>query len=547
MLKLMSIKWRWLTLAIFDRAVTSPMMRWLWSDHTARKLSQNLSDYRPRDSETVKEMMSGRYLFASRLVDTKGTSPFSVKIDHQNWRTELNNFSWLRHFRDVRDEGERRFARMLVIDWISRHRKFDADMWALGLTSQRILNWLRHLNLLVEDANPEQVKLITNILIAQVQSLKMRVRLARDPLDILLARIALAAIALCDGSPSDVVLSRLHRLEALLETHIDADGMHKSRNPATQLTLLTELVTLRQAVALLGYEDKTALASLVSRMQVMPAALTLGTGELGFFNGCGQQPVDLVNALNAQSRQSLTTHGVVGGYGVLREGKAVIVADSGLIPEMEFATDAHSGASSFEFSYGNELIVGNCGPSPAELKGTTNVFRLSFAHSCPTLDDKSAANVVQKGILAGRLLGSGDTPTIVADSQDIALRMTNPSYVKQFGVFAERWLTLMSDGNTLVGQDKFTFKGKRRTNVLVSIRFHMGPNVDVMRESHEDIMRLKLPSGEIWSFLWEGATAELDDSVRQSSYFGFHQTRQIVLERTLESDAEIAWILTRSS
>ena len=46
----------------------------------------------------------------------------------------------------------------------------------------------------------------------------------------------------------------------------------------------------------------------------------------------------------------------------------------------------------------------------------------------------------------------------------------------------------------------------------------------------EDMLRLRLASGAVWNFLWEGAEMRVEDSVRQSAYFGFHRTRQIVLD-----------------
>ena len=58
------------------------------------------------------------------------------------------------------------------------------------------------------------------------------------------------------------------------------------------------------------------------------------------------------------------------------------------------------------------------------------------------------------------------------------------------------------------------------------------------------VLRLRLASGAIWTFLWEGAAMRIEDSVRQSSYFGFHRIKQIVLEAPLGGDQEIAWIFT---
>jgi uncharacterized heparinase superfamily protein len=58
------------------------------------------------------------------------------------------------------------------------------------------------------------------------------------------------------------------------------------------------------------------------------------------------------------------------------------------------------------------------------------------------------------------------------------------------------------------------------------------------------MVRLVLPNGQVWSFLWEGAQCHEEESVRQSAYLGFHKTRQLVLETEVAADREIAWIFT---
>jgi uncharacterized heparinase superfamily protein len=66
----------------------------------------------------------------------------------------------------------------------------------------------------------------------------------------------------------------------------------------------------------------------------------------------------------------------------------------------------------------------------------------------------------------------------------------------------------------------------------------------VSRSADEDMLRLRLASGAVWTFLWEGATARIEDSVRQSAYFGLNKTRQIVLDTDVTDGHEIAWIFT---
>ena len=114
------------------------------------------------------------------------------------------------------------------------------------------------------------------------------------------------------------------------------------------------------------------------------------------------------------------------------------------------------------------------------------------------------------------------------------------------GVQIERRVTLMSSGETLVGQDKLISPGGRRSfKGELTIRFHLAPGARASRADGGEMILIQLGSGARWSFLWEAATAHIEDSVRQSSHIGFYRTQQIVLSAAVAADAEVAWIFTK--
>jgi len=532
-------------LSFADLIVRSPLVRWTWSGLADQNFPESLGEYRPSDHETVREMMAGRYLLASKLVDTKGVSPFAIEIVGGNWRRDLHAFSWLRHFRDARDDAERRFARTLVLDWIGRNSRFDPQSWAPALTSVRVLNWLRHLPLLTEGSNSDQARLIKRSLGTQLQSLKLRGALARDPMDAIYTAIALLGASLCDESASKNVSLRLARLLELLDAQIDADGLHRSRNARVQFELLTELVSIRKALAQRHSESLDAFGATMEKMHLALDTLTLGTGEPAYFNGCGQLPVDLVIAVQSQGSSRRKNSTVLSGYGVLRSGSSTIIGDSGVVPPPGFSANAHAGALAFEFSNGNDLVIGNCGPAPKEVTENRTLFRLGAAHSGPTIDRMSSAQIVLRGPNAGSLRGFADKCAAQVDDAEATMILSSSAFSARFGIDLERQLTLIAEGQTLVGQDRFVGKPGVSAKGKLVLRFHLAPGAETTRTENEDVILIKLKSGVVWKFLWEGGVASLDDSVRQSAHFGFFRTTQIVVEADIVAGEEVSWILTR--
>lgn len=523
-----------------DHLVTNPLVRWTWTGPASEELVGGLAEFRPTDRETVLEMMQGRYLLASKLVDTNGASPFAVDVDNEDWQDDLRAFAWLRHFRDARTDEERRFARDLALDWIDREGSFDRRSWTPSLTARRVLNWLRHLNILFEEASADEIRRITRSLNTQIAALRLRGALADDPVEALLVALALVGVALCSDRPEVEVSARIRRAQKLLDEQIDEDGLHRSRCARIQVQLLVELITIRLALRRDHEQFFNQFTELVEAMQRALDAISLGTGEPGYFNDTGQMPHDIIVAVQAQSAARARLTGTAGGYGRLISGRSIVVMDSGLVPPPEYAAHAHASALAFEFSHGRDLVVGNCGPAPAGYEDRM-LFRQGIAHSAPTINAQSSAIIPTSGLLAGRLRPLGAPNEIEARPEEDIVVATCHGYVERFGVSIERQLTLLSEGATLVGQDRFV-RRRPRVSGAAAMRFHLPHQTDVQVE--DEVVRLRLASGAIWNFLWEGAEMRIEDSVRQSAYFGFHRTRQIVLETLVADTEELSWIFT---
>lgn len=531
---------RRLVLGMADQVVTAPPVRWIWSGQGNEDIIGGLRDFLPTDRDSAIEMRAGRYLLASKLVDTGGVSPFDVDVDHDPWLEELHTFGWLRHFSDARNDEDRYFARDLVLDWIGRYGKFDRTTWALSLCSRRVLNWLRHYNLLVEGATPEETTLIDRALVTQIQSLRLRGPLATEPLDALLAAIALCGVALCEERRYDEIPRRVSRVDRLLARQIGPDGLHLSRSAAVQVMLLVELTGLKYALG--RYHDQYAqeFDTLLERMHRALDAVSLGTGEAGYFNGTGQLPHDVLFAIQGQNPSRMRQTGTMDGYGRLIAGPAIVVADSGQVPPPDFALHAHAGALSFEFSHGRDLIVGNCGPAPSGMENP-QVFREGGHHSGPTINGFSADTIRTGGAFAGRLIPNGTPAQIIADPDEDTVVMRTHGFADRFGVVVERRLTLLAGGKSLVGQDRFLPIGSR-VGGTTTIRFHLAPLSQL--EEQSDLIRIRCSSGVWWSFLWDGASLKVEDSVRYSALFGLQRTKQLVLRARVAEAEEISWIFT---
>ncbi|WP_417579238.1 heparinase II/III family protein [Pelagibacterium sp.] len=533
---------------IADRCVTHPLFSWTWSGAGEIRFLPRLADFRPADAQTVVEMMEGHYLLSGRVVDTRGASPFAVESDFDDWFADLHSFGWLRHFFAISDPGQRAFGRTLVLDWIARLGDFDAEAWDLFITARRVLNWLKSLALLTEGATPDQSRAILRSLSIQIQSLKVRAPLISAPVTRLMVEIALVGAALSESEETKDLVAHASALEWQLGAVLDDDGLVKSRNLFTQIQILSEIIPVNQALSQRHGHMATDIGRRIEAMHKALEKLVLGTREPVYANGCGQVPVELVLAITGQSGARSSGSGLCGGYGVLVDGPGKLIADSGRVPPLAFARDAHAGGLSFEYACGSTLVVGNCGPAPAGLSESGNLFRHTSAHSAPTIDDMSSARIGGGMLVGNAMRRRGPDPIMSMDAAENTLELTTGAYRDRYGLDIVRRLTLMGGGQTLVGQDSFVAAGNRsRQQGAFTTRFHLAPGVALERSSGEALFRLTYRNGEVWAFMWEGAEADIDDSVRHSAHFGLSRTRQIVLHGPARSDTDIAWVFTRQS
>src|SRR5690606_30595846 len=142
---------------------------------------------------------------------------------------------------------------------------------------------------------------------------------------------------------------------------------------------------------------------------------------------------------------------------------------------------------------------------------------------------------------AGRVLGIGPAAGVVADEADLSLQLRTHGYEGRMGVKLERRPRRLAQRKSLGGQDRMG-PVSERVSVACASHFHLWQLCEV--EERADMLRLRLGSGVVWSFLWEGADMRVEDSIRQSAHFGFHRTRQIVLDVLAEDADEVSWIFT---
>ena len=518
-----------------------------------QKVSLTLAELRTVDPTIAEDIYSGWVVLADKSVETGGRSPFHIHPPSIDWARELHGFSWLRHMRGADSSIAQANARSLISDWMTGKGPDLNVRWSPQITARRLLSWLSQANFLLDGADPNFTRNFIKFIHLHQRRLDSWYTHAPDGEARMLIAVACCAVALCVENLRFTLKNATAQLDAELKRQILKDGGHVSRSPEILISLLLDLLPLRQAYGSLNAPMPQHLASAIDRMLPMLRFFRHRDGRMAGFNGMSQTPIDLVAAVLAfdEARIAPEENAEWSGYQRVERDELIVLMDTGPSPPLTVSGSAHAGYLSFEMSHGSQRIIVNCGHPKHADSETLQAARATAAHSTITLADTSAAKFTPEAhpeVYTGLPIveapetvrvarkRSGDT-TMIAAHHD--------GYQRQFGVVHKRTISVPEHGGLLSGQDHLHLTRRIKSpGVEFASRFHLHPRVSATLMQDGATVLLTLPNGEAFEFVINSPwSPQLEESIFFSGSFGPRPTTQIVLYGQLTQDEKIDWAI----
>ncbi|MCZ7594359.1 MAG: hypothetical protein M5U16_05140 [Hyphomicrobium sp.] len=178
-------------------AMAGPLKRWTEPKTPVDHMLIVPQDLRTADPSFWDELEHDQFGLAGSIVLLRGRSPFEIDAPNATWARELHGFGWLRNLAAVDTDEARDTGRRLALEWTIR---FGNERHGLpaepAVAARRLISWLSHANLLLEDADRDTYGAITASLGRQYAQLSGSWREAPAGYPRLLALVALAFAAL---------------------------------------------------------------------------------------------------------------------------------------------------------------------------------------------------------------------------------------------------------------------------------------------------------------------------------------------------------------
>lgn len=507
------------------------------------------TDLRAVDSFVAEEILNGRYPLAGRVLDAGQQSPFELELPSVQFARRLHGFGWLRHVRADKSSVACNNARWITDQWIGLHGNRTRGLaWDSEVVSRRIISWLSHSPVVLQDADAGFYRRFTASLGQQVRFLQRRVDSLPEGLPRLKARIAIAMASIAAEASPAAVRRAGRLLDRELERQVLPDGSHISRNPQASVDLLFDLLPLRQSYINLGHDVPSKLIPVIDRIFPAVRFFRHSSGDLALFNGASSSlATDLMSVLRYDETSGQPFKALPhGGFHRLSAGDTVILVDTGKPISARLSTTAHAGCLSFELSSGRNRFMINSGSPRFAGERLRQLARTTAAHSAVCIGDVSSARIAHSSHL-GPIIVAGPS-RIEVDRQtgpDASDRLSalHDGYVERFGVLHEREIRINEQGTKIAGRDRLLLPDGLPTPNLpgaeVVARFHIHPSITVERSDDRKV-RLVAPDGESWSFSIPVGEISVGEDVFFADVSGIRPSQQLEI---VFQGPEIRWFL----
>ncbi len=447
----------------------------------------------------------------------------------------IHRFDWLRDLGAATNRADGAPVAAAIADsWlVANGMKTREPAWRVDNTAWRLMNMAAASPFLLTSTDPVYRSRVINHFARAARHLDQSAPRASSHFAKTLgwAGVVAASLLLPEGKARRAV-GESGLAESLNQT-VFADGGVVSRSPVQLMELIGLLSLLKQCYLARDEMLSEFLVDALGRAVPALLGLTHADGGLGAWQGSAHVGADRIETLVAASgvRARPQRQALDWGYQRVSAGNSVLLLDAGPPPLARQSASGCASTLAFELSHGKQRIIVNCGGAalvgasiPASL---ARGLRTTAAHSTLCIDDKNST-----AILAGGQLGKG-VAEVGLDRRDVenATRIegSHDGYARAYGYTHARLLILRSDGMELRGEDTLLPQGRPKDGVPVHVRFHLGPEIEIMPTDKPQTALLRMNDGSNWAFAATGGAMSTDDSLWVDEEGRPHPTRQLVI------------------
>ena len=189
--------------------------------------------------------------------------------------------------------------------------------------------------------------------------------------------------------------------------------------------------------------------------------------------------------------------------------------DTGSTPNAKYTKDYQSGALSFEILSNGKKLFSNCGYYKKDDLKLNELSKSSASQNTLIIDDNSSCKYmkVNNSLLIKKGLKIIKKKNLF-EKNYWKISASHDGYLKNYNLIHEREIEFFPEQYMFIGTDKI-IKKKNNRNYKFNIRFHVEPNVKLMKTQDNKSILIELVN-EGWKFTCNNYDINIDNGL----YFG---------------------------
>ena len=467
--------------------------------------------------------------------------------ENQNISTKdfirLNNFYW---FFSIDLKSSKNNTQKIISDWIKKNYKYNSKSWEFDLTSKRIIAWLSNHNLTIDESNKHYLSIFNKMIQKQTNHLLNEINNSKNIDDKMVGCAAIILVGLSYKDEKNYLSYGLNLLKKISGLTFDNYGFTKSRNIKQLIFYLKYYILIREWFK----EAQVEVPELINE-----TIYYLGQGYAFMWKKINSDVLMNGNNIsnNIEFDQYLKRFGYkfknenkeFGGYVILHNKKISVVMDIGAPPSSKFSPEYQSGALSFEIISNGKKLISNCGYYEGNNNKLVKLSKSTAIHSTLSIDDTSSCKF--KKVKGNYLINDSlkiIKKNIVFEKNYWKINASHDGYNKKYNATHEREIEFYPEQFKFIGTDKILIK-KSNSNFKFDIRFHLEPNVKLMKTQDNKAILIELDD-EGWKFTCDKFNINIDNGL----YFGiknsYTQNQNIFISGITSSQNEsITWRINK--
>ena len=463
------------------------------------------------------------------------------KISAQEFKN-LNNFYW---FFSLDLKSSKQSVQSVISNWIENNQKYDDKTWNFDLTAKRIISWLSNHNLTYDESNQEYKDIFIKIIQKQTNHLINEINKSEIIDDKLIGCASIILVGLCFKEEKKYLSFGTSILKKIAKLSLDNSGLPRSRNIKQLVFYLKYFILIREWFKESQNNIPEHIDETIYHLGQGYAFIWQNTGNDFLFNGNNlSNNNDFDNYLRKLGYTFKNDDQELGGYTIFRNKKICLIVDSGPSPDFKFSKDYQSGVLSFEIISNGKKLISNCGYNKRNTK-LNELSKSSAAQSTLIIDDNSSCKFtkIDKSLMAKKNVKIIKKNHIF-EKNYWKIFVSHDGYLKKYNSIHEREIEFYPQRMAFIGIDKI-IKRKINHNYKFDIRFHVEPNVKLMKTQDNKTILIELDS-EGWKFTCDNYDINIDNGLYFGNKNSYTQNQNILISGiTRNQNENIIWQLTK--